>query len=359
MPFLVVISLQWLFQMNSDGTGYLAQRSMACRSQRDARSAGVVFTWTQILLRSLLWVAISVGLLVLYPSTPEQAGADGFAAWRETLFVDGIDQLLPPGARGLMLTGLLAALASTVDTHLNWGASYWSNDIYDRLVCRQWLRREPKPRELVLVARLSTVMIIVFALIIMANLGSIQAAWSISLLFGAGMGLVLVLRWLWERISLYSEFAAMAASLITAPLLLVTLGTDPETEWVRLGTMALVTTAAAVGITYVTPATDDRVLVAFYTRVRPFGFWSRAARLAGDDPRAPIRGLRRRMVSVGVSAASLFLLLVGLGRLMIEPPGASAWWTWMMIVAGTALVPVWWRDTVRDDAELTRHSGSP
>jgi hypothetical protein len=51
---------------------------------------------------------------------------------------------------------------------------------------------------------------------------------------------------------------------------------------------------------------------------------------------------------VGVSAASLFLLLVGLGRLMIELPGASAGWTWIMIVAGIALVPVWWRDIVRD-----------
>jgi solute:Na+ symporter, SSS family len=42
-----------------------------------------------------------------------------------------------------MLTGLLAALASTVDTHLNWGASYWSNDIYQRLVNEEWLEREP------------------------------------------------------------------------------------------------------------------------------------------------------------------------------------------------------------------------
>jgi solute:Na+ symporter, SSS family len=39
-PFLVIIGLQWFFQMNSDGTGYLAQRSMACHSDREARIAG-------------------------------------------------------------------------------------------------------------------------------------------------------------------------------------------------------------------------------------------------------------------------------------------------------------------------------
>ena len=41
---------------------------------------------------------------------------------RELTFALGIDELLPVGARGLMLTGMLAALASTLDTHLNWGA---------------------------------------------------------------------------------------------------------------------------------------------------------------------------------------------------------------------------------------------
>lgn len=52
MPFLVIVGLQWLFQMNSDGTGYLAQRSMACPTDREARIAGLVFTWLQIFLRS-------------------------------------------------------------------------------------------------------------------------------------------------------------------------------------------------------------------------------------------------------------------------------------------------------------------
>jgi len=107
-----------------------------------------------------------------------------------------------------MVTGILAALASTVDTHLNWGASYWSNDLYGRLICREWMKRQPKSRELVLVARVSNIVILIAALIIMINLGSIQATWFISLVFGAGIGGVLMLRWLWSRINLYSEITA-------------------------------------------------------------------------------------------------------------------------------------------------------
>ncbi|MEX2630371.1 MAG: sodium:solute symporter family protein [Tistlia sp.] len=344
LPFLVVISLQWLFQMNADGTGYLAQRSMACRSDADARRAGVLFAWLQIFLRSLFWLVIAVGLLALYPIGPQDAGSEGFVAGRELLFVTGIDDLLPPGLRGLMLVGLLAALASTVDTHLNWGASYWSNDVYDRLVCRQWRRRAPAAHELVLVARLSNLLILVIALVIMANLGSIQTAWLLSLLLGAGVGSVLVLRWLWERINLHSELAAIGVSLVAAPLLLAVYGTDPQTEWLRLAIMAGVTTAAAVGVTFVTPATDPAVLRAFYETVRPSGWWPRTAAAAGEGAGAPLGRLRRQALSVGGCAASLFLLLVGVGRLLVGGPESSALWSWGFVLAGLACLPLWWRD---------------
>jgi solute:Na+ symporter, SSS family len=360
LPFLVIIGLQWFFQMNADGTGYLAQRSMACRTDRDARVAGVVFTWAQIFVRSLFWLAIAAGLLVLYPFSPAEMGTEAFTASREILFVVGIDDLLPPGLRGLMLVGLLAALASTVDTHLNWGASYWSNDVYDRLISQHWLKREPKGRELVIVARLSNLLILAIAMVIMANLGSIQTAWFISLLFGAGMGSVLILRWLWERINLWSELAAIALSLVTAPLLLVFLGTDAETEWLRLGIMALVTTAAAVAVTFATPATSDQVLLSFYERVQPFGFWGRTARLAGDRPRAPLVALGHRLWAVLVTALSLFLLLAGVGRLLISTPQMSGAWTWILIVGGLALIPLWWRELVREELAADRSlDGAP
>ncbi|MFI8739972.1 sodium:solute symporter family protein [Stutzerimonas zhaodongensis] len=343
MPFLVIVGLQWFFQMNADGTGYLAQRSMACPTDRDARIAGLVFTWLQIFLRSLFWMAIAVGLLVLYPFTPGDMAGDGFTAGREALFVQGIEDLLPPGVRGLMLVGLLAALASTVDTHLNWGASYWSNDVYGGVFAPHVLKRKPKDRELVLVARLSNVLILVIAMIIMANLGSIQTAWFISLLFGAGMGSVLVLRWLWERINLYSELTAMAVSLITAPLLLYYLGTDPDREWVRLGIMALTTTSAAILVTFITPATDDATLKRFYSRVRPFGFWRRAAMLNGVAGAVSVKALGTRLFAVAVTAVSLFSLLVGVGRLMFPPPDGSSVISWVCIAVGLLLVPVWLR----------------
>jgi len=344
LPFLVIIGLQWFFQMNSDGTGYLAQRSMACATDKDARLAAIVFSWMQIVFRSLIWLVIGIGLLLVYPFAVADMGTEGFAASREILFVTGINDLLPVGVRGLMLTALLAALASTIDTHLNWGAGYWSNDIYKRLICKEWLKRDPKNTEQVLAARFSNVLILVIALIIMANLGSIQDAWFISLLFGAGMGSVLVLRWLWERINLFSELAAMATSLIVAPILLF--ATDQE--WIRLGSMALLSTFAAIVVTFFTPSTSMKTLGEFYRRVRPIGFWAKSAQAAGDTAQIARKRLGEALLTTGITALSLFLMLVGVGKL-IFPAGDSILLPILYIVVSIALIPLWWKKAMHDD----------
>ena len=345
-PFLLVVALQWLFQMNSDGTGYLAQRSMACRSDRDARWAGLVFAWVQTVVRSLLWVLIAVALVVVYPFTAGEAGAEGFAASREILYVTGVWDLVPAGLRGVLLVGMLAALASTVDTHLNWGAGYWSNDIYGRLVCREWLGRAARPREMVVVARLAGLGIVGVSLVVMTQLESIQAAWSVSLLFGAGMGAVLVLRWLWERVNLAAELAAMGVSVVVAPGLLWWFGTDPAWEWARLGGMAGAATGACLVAVWLGPASSPEVLAAFYRRVRPLGFWGRTAAAVGEAPGVPVRALGRRLLGAGVAAASMYGVLVGAGGLLV---GDGGWSAWAMGAAGVGLVPVWWREVGRED----------
>jgi solute:Na+ symporter, SSS family len=335
LPFVVIVGLQWLYQINADGTGYLAQRSMACRSDADARTAGVVFAWLQILGRSLVWMVIAVALIVIYPIE----GFPADAAERERLFIVGLDEHLGPGLRGIMLTALLAALASTIDTHLNWGASYWSNDLYGRLWCRWWRRRDPDPRSLVRVARASTVLLVGLALVVMANLGSIQQAWHTSLLFGAGLGAVLVLRWLWERINVSAELAAIGVSLVAAPLLLA----SPLAEWTRLAVMAGTATAATVAAALLFPRTSPETLDRFYARVRPVGWWPTTAARAGESPAVP---LARAATSFGMAlacATSLFLALVGSGHLLLAPAGATTWPSWVALAGAIALAPFWLR----------------
>lgn len=324
---LAVLGLQWLVQMNSDGTGYLAQRCMACRSPAEARRAPVVFAFAQVLVRTLLWLPILIALLVVFPLEPGQSAAE-----REVTFVYGIQALLPPGARGLMLVGMLAALASTLDTHVNWGASYVANDLYARVLCGAVLGRTPGRRELVWVARLSGPAIMAISLGVMTQLGSIQAAWHVTLLLGAGLGVPLLLRWLWRRANAWGELAAIAASLVGAPLLLATVENEAE----RLLSIAALSTAASVIASLVTAPESPERLASFYTTVWPPGWW--------DEPGA-LRRLRRGLTALLSASGTLFASLVGLGSWLVgsTPPAGLApeLWIGMNLLAAAALVPLW------------------
>ena len=81
----------------------------------------MIFTFAQIVLRSLIWLPIALGLLLVFPPDAAYgvAGEAGYVAQREAIYVRGIAELLPAGLKGLMLTAMIAALASTIDTHRN------------------------------------------------------------------------------------------------------------------------------------------------------------------------------------------------------------------------------------------------
>jgi solute:Na+ symporter, SSS family len=343
--FIAVLTVQWFAQVNADGTGYLAQRTMGCATDRDAKLAAVLFVGAQILIRSLIWILIGLALLVLYPaeelSVLSQGAGEHFRVERESTFVWGIRDFLPAGVRGLMLTGMLAALASTVDTHLNWGASYWTNDIYKRFAAPLILKRKPTSRELVWVARFSNFIILGVALFIMARLDSIQSAWHLSLLFGSGVGTVLILRWLWHRINLWSEIAAAGASLIFAPILLF--GFPNLSEGERLLLMTALSTVAVLFVTFATPPEPLKKRIEFYQKVKPPGFWTDVAEAGGENRQVPMKRFARSLGATVLSALSVFLLLISLGGFLVEGFDSNLPVNLTVLLTGLIIVPVWWR----------------
>ncbi len=355
---LSLLGLLWLINAYSDGTSYLAQRSMACRSDRDATTAAVVFTFAQILVRSLLWLPLGIGLLVLFPPEPGLS-PDLMQADREATYVRGMVELLPPGLMGLMLTGMLAALASTVDTHLNWGASYWTNDIYKRFVCEAWRKTEPSGRALVWVARGANVLILVIALAVMTQLTSINQAWQTTLLFGAGLGVVLVLRWIWWRVNAWAEIAAMVVSSVAAPVLMISL--DDDQQALRLLVVAAVSTAAALVAVWLKGPEETERLSEFYQRVQPVGFWGPVARANGVDETVGPRQLWRTLSATVLCSLSVFCLLVGVGTWLVGSP-TPVWipsrpvWIGGLLLLGLLLCPVWYRLGYLQASDVDRDS---
>jgi Na+/proline symporter len=342
-----ILGIQWFAQANADGTGYLAQRSMACRSDSEAQKAAVIFTYLQSVLRTLLWLPIVVGLMILYPMAADpSATSEAALSLRESTFVMGVKDHLPTGALGLMLVGLFAALASTVDTHLNWGASYWTNDLYDRLWCQRIRKRQADNKRLVWVARASNIVILVIALAVMTQLGSIQTAWKTSLLLGAGMGIPLLLRWLWHRQNAWGEMVPIVLSFVGAPALLHWLPGD-ENDGLRLILMTVGSAIASVGASLLTRPVDEERLNTFYLQVRPPGFWGPVAERCGESGGASRAAFNRGMTATFVASASVFGLIVGLGTLVVGAPGPSALprpvWIALCLLIGLGLIPVWWR----------------
>ena len=326
--FLVFVSLMWWASHNADGGGYLIQRMSAARNERHARGATLWFVVANNAVRYWPWIMVALASLVIFPAVPE--GMSEESAYPLVML-----EVLGPGLLGLLLVSFFAAFMSTIDTHLNWGASYLVNDVY-----RRFIKPQAGEKETVLVAKLCVLLMMVCAVLVAFFLTSIGKAWLFVWAMGAGIGPVLILRWFWWRINAWSEIAALGASLIMAFGFEVTAAVQAGSGYrlfatpVMVGDLTLgshhkalilvpVTILCWVVVTFRTrPVTTER-LESFYRRVRPGGWWGPVAAACTDVVSA---GLSRRLVGVWLAGcAGVFGVLFGLGKLVLGEPVAAAW----------------------------------
>lgn len=183
------------------GSGYFVQRLLATRSEKDSLLAFLWYNFCHYVLRPWPWIVVGLASMVFFP---ELNGADA-----EYAFPKMIDLLLGPGIKGVMVAAMLAAYMSTLDTHLNWGASYLVNDLY-----QPFIRPEAQQKELVLVSRVSMVLLTIMALIVSTKLTGIIDAYKYIGVIVSGLGTVLILRWYWWRVNAWSEIAAIIGALV-------------------------------------------------------------------------------------------------------------------------------------------------
>ena len=196
--------------------------------------------------------------------------------------------LLPKGIIGLMVASLIAAFMSTIDTHLNWGVSYLINDIYKRFY---------KPNEsethYVFIGKILTVILMILAAFTALKMQSISKAWEFIFSMGAGIGLVLILRWFWWRVNAWSEITALATSiLITISLEIIAwnqtivsgneytlFGSAPVLFGIvlqvhhKLMIIVPIAIIAWLSATFLTEPEPKQHLETFYKRVQPGGWW--------------------------------------------------------------------------------------
>jgi SSS family solute:Na+ symporter len=299
--FLTYVAVQWWSSwypgQEPGGGGYVAQRMMSAKDERHSLFATLWFTIAHYCLRPWPWIIVGLVSMVLYPTiTDKEAG-----------YAMVIRDHLPEGWRGLLLGAFFAAYMSTISSQLNWGTSYIVNDFY-----RRFLKRDGSERHYVWIARLTTVGLMVLSGIVTFYLESIRQAWEFVLESGAGIGLVLILRWYWWRINAWSEITAMiAAALGYAAIRLFTSIVFPYS----LLLVVAWTTVCWLVVTMITRPEPDAHLVAFYRRTRPDGpGWRRISALAGEPKPASLRG---HFVNWAAGVVVVYSALFGVGHVLL------------------------------------------
>jgi Na+/proline symporter len=306
ITFCVYLGVQWWAfwypGAEPGGGGYVAQRILSARNERDGLLSVLWFNFANYVLRSWPWILAALAVVVLYPHLEHP----------ESGYVRLAVDHLPPAARGLLVAGFLAAFMSTIATHLNWGSSYLVADFY-----RRFLHRGATEHHYVVVSRWTTVLFVVLAAFVSWELATIRSGWEVLLEVGAGTGSVYLLRWYWWRINAWSEIGAMTTALAAslairwaAPFS----GSEPVVFAKQTLITTLVTTLAWVLVTLLTPPEPRDTLVQFYRRVRPDARgWAPIAQIAGDIPVE--RNLGRNLVDWIIGCTMVYSALFAVGKL--------------------------------------------
>lgn len=256
--FFAYLGIQWWASWypgsEPGGGGYVAQRMMSSKNEKHSLFAALFFQIAHYTLRPWPWILVGLASLILYP----ELSADN----KKMGFIYAMKDFLPAGLKGLLVAAFFAAYMSTIATQLNWGTSYIVNDFYKRFI-----KKNEEEKHYVLSSRVITILLMIFSIGVTFFISRISGAWEFILECGAGLGLVLILRWFWWRVNAWSEISAMITPFIILPFVKYLGISFPESLFYLTG----ITTIVWIIVTFLTKPTDENVLFEFYKKVHPGG----------------------------------------------------------------------------------------
>lgn len=316
IPLAVQWWSSWYPGAEPGGGGYIAQRMFAAKNENHAIGATFFFNIMHYALRPWPWILVALASLVVFPDldsiqnafpniTQDKLGND--------LAYPAMLTKLPTGLLGLVLASLISAYMSTISTQLNWGSSYIVYDFYQTQI-----NPNASQKQLVAVGRISTVLLMVLSTLLALLLQNAMQLFNLLLVFGAGTGLIFILRWFWWRINAWSEITAMLASglislFLTIPSIKTSLfglnGIMPG--WAEFPFVVFVTTALWLIVTYLTPSESTSVLRSFYKKIQPGGpGWTKIVEEAKNDSEDIIKENESWTVPSGIIAMLLGCIMI-------------------------------------------------
>jgi len=274
--FLIPVAVQWwsVWYSGSEpgGGGYIVQRMLTAKSPNHAVGGTLFFNVLNYALRPWPWYIAAFASLIIFPdlNSIREAFPDvNPALVGDDMAYPAMIKIVPNGWIGLVAASLMGALFSTIAAQLSMGANYVTNDIWKRFV-----RKDASDRELIWVARGSSLLLIIAGCALAPCLESAKAGFNLMVQIGAGTGLIFLLRWFWMRINAWTEIVAMIVSFFAAVFF--------ELIWPHISATELlfsqkllwtigVTTASWLIATFVTAPEKPEVIANFKSLVRADG----------------------------------------------------------------------------------------
>jgi len=204
-----------------------------------------------------------------------------------------LGRFVPVGLLGFLIAGLLAAFMSNFAATVNAAPPYFVNDIYKRFI-----NPNASPKTYVRLSYLASFTVIVIGVAIGWNVTSVNevVVWIVSGLWG-GYTASNVLKWYWWRFNGWGYFWGMLTGIASAlgtpkiiahipfvEQLLKTYSFNMEVTIIFPLVLCISLIGCLLG-TLLTKQEDDAVLMDFYRRVRPWGFWGPVLKkVLAEDP---------------------------------------------------------------------------
>jgi Na+/proline symporter len=317
--------------------GYMSQRWLACRDEKDAGVMSVV--WLTTLVGR--WIMAMGVVLLGWVLVQQKSGSDIATLLLrdpERIFPYVLSEFLRPGLLGLVFAGLLAAALSTLVTTLNAGASFLVHDIY-----QEWIRPKAGHFELRVASYGAVLLLVVASIALSRSFRNINDIWTWFIAGWVGAKFVpLILFWYWHRANGYGFALGSAAGLVAAVLQRVLWpDADPMLQFLISG---IPSTAVFFIGSLLTAPVEERVLTGFYKGIRPWGWWKPVSAKFTDESLAGVRQEHRRdIVAVCLAVPWMILLYLLPLLLMVRQWGRAAIVGILLLALSIGLHRVWWR----------------
>lgn len=278
LPVAVQWWATWYPGAEPGGGGYIAQRMLSAKDEKNAVGATLLFNFLHYALRSWPWLIVALASLVVFPmstnqekadakawltapqnkamveayqkATPEEKASEKFAMVRRqdlTLKdLRGIDEnafrnhegkkimtpkqiaavdkymkqdLAYPAMVAKVPKGWLGLIiASLIAAYMSTIATQmnWGSSYLVQDFYTRFINKNASPKKQVMVGRLCMILLLVLTGVMALILENAKGGFDLMLQIGAGTGLLYILRWFWWRINSWSEISAMIISFAVA-----------------------------------------------------------------------------------------------------------------------------------------------